>query len=78
LIPISFRNAAELAKKGHFHYAGNMKQDNSIWYLVLLIVVIVTAVVTNELGIGVITFAPLTLLAYWLISKVFEKDSPSN
>jgi hypothetical protein len=49
-----------------------MKLTKSDWYLILLALVIFTLIATNELGIGVITFLPLTLLAYWLMIKTFE------
>lgn len=54
-----------------------MKLSRSDWYLILLGIVIVADVSANERGFGVIAFVPLTLLAYWLMRKAFEKEKPS-
>jgi hypothetical protein len=48
-----------------------MKLSKTDWYIVLLGLVILADVSLNEMGFGVITFAPLTLLAYWLMRKAF-------
>jgi hypothetical protein len=53
-------------------YNSKMKLTRSHLYFILLALVIFTLVGTNELGIGVFTFTPLTLLAYWLMVKAFE------
>jgi hypothetical protein len=42
------------------------------WYTILLAIVIIALVGANELGLGVLAFAPLILLAYWLMVKAFE------
>ena len=55
-----------------------MKLSKDAWYLILLVLVIITLIVTNELGIGVLTFVPLMLLAYWLMVKVFENEKPGD
>ena len=55
-----------------------MKLTKSDWYLILLGLVIFTLIATNELGIGVITFLPLTLIAYWLMTKVFGSHEPGK
>jgi len=47
-------------------------------YFVLLAIVIIADISMNELGFGVITFLPLTLLACWLMVKAFEKEGPVN
>jgi len=39
---------------------------------------IVILVGTNELGIGICTFFPLTLLACWLMVKAFAEEKPSE
>lgn len=39
---------------------------------ILLAVVIFALVGLNELGYGIIAFAPLTLLACWLMEKIFK------
>ena len=48
------------------------------WYF-LLGLVIITLIVTNELGVGVCTLGPGLLLAPWLMRKAFgeEKSGPS-
>lgn len=40
--------------------------------LIFLGIVIIALVSANELGFGVIAFVPLTLLAYWLMEKLFK------
>ncbi len=47
------------------------------WYF-LLGLVIFALIGTNELGIGVCTFIPLMLLAYWLMVKAFGDEKSSN
>ena len=43
---------------------------------ILLALVIFALVSANELGYGVIAFAPLTFLAYWLMEKIFNEKKP--
>jgi hypothetical protein len=47
-------------------------------YFVALALVILALIITNELGFGVITFAPLAILAYWLMTKAFGEDKSSS
>lgn len=42
------------------------------WYFIGLACVIFADVSANELGVGAITFLPLTLLAVWLMHKAFH------
>ena len=56
----------------------NRRMSKSDLYFVLLAIVIVADVSMNELGFGVITFLPLTLLAGWLMLKAFENEEPSG
>lgn len=44
---------------------------------ILLALVIIALVGLNELGYGVIAFAPLTLLAYYLMDKIFNEKPPA-
>ena len=46
--------------------------SKSDFYFVLLSLVIIADVSLNEMGFGAITFAPLTILAGWLMRKAFE------
>ncbi len=55
-----------------------MKLSKTDWYIILLGLVIIADVSLNEMGLGIITFAPLTLLAYWLMTKAFAEDKSSD
>lgn len=44
---------------------------------ILLALNIIALIVLNELGYGAIAFVPLTLLAYWLMEKIFN-EKPSS
>ena len=46
--------------------------SKSDWYFVLLAMVVIADIILNEMGLGAITFAPLTLFAGWLMWKAFE------
>ncbi len=52
----------------------NPPMSKSDWYFVLLAIAVFADASMNELGFGAITFLPLTLLAFWLMHKAFEKE----
>jgi hypothetical protein len=44
---------------------------NLEWYFLPLLLVIIALAATSTRDIGLLTFGPLLLLAYWLIEKAF-------
>jgi membrane protein implicated in regulation of membrane protease activity len=47
-------------------------------YLILLALVIIADVILGMLPTGIITFVPLTYLAYLLMEKVVEEEKPKE
>jgi hypothetical protein len=56
------------------HY---MSRSNPEWYLFLVAIFIIAAIVINELGYGVLSL-PLLIPIVWLMRKASEKEKPSE
>jgi hypothetical protein len=54
-----------------------MSRSNPQWYLFLVAIFAIAAIVINELGYGVLSL-PLLIPAVWLLQKAFENEKPSG
>jgi hypothetical protein len=54
-----------------------VKLDKSDWYLILLLIIVISMIGINELGYGVFSLF-LLYSAYWLMIKLFEQEKPGN
>ena len=54
-----------------------MNLNESEWYFILFLLVLIALVGLNEAGYGAIAFLPLMLLEVWLIDRAFGNEKPS-
>ena len=54
-----------------------MNLNESEWYFILFLLVLIALAGLNEAGYGAIAFLPLMLLEVWLIYKAFGNETPS-
>ena len=50
-----------------------MKLSEGEWYFIVLAIIIVVLISTNELEFGILGFGPLIYIVYRLIEKTLEK-----
>jgi hypothetical protein len=54
-----------------------MKISKTVWYLILLALIVIVAIVLNEFGLGLISLL-LLFPAYLLFERIWGDDKPST